>query len=39
MSSLILNGQFLVPKNLINQKYKFKFENIESALLDLIGNQ
>lgn len=39
MSSLLLNGQFLVPKNLLNQKFKFKYENIEPALLDLIGKQ
>lgn len=39
ISSLLLNGQFQVPKKILNLGYKFKYQTIEPALLDLIGNQ
>jgi uncharacterized protein len=36
MSALLLNGQFMVPRKLMNQGFNFKFVTIEQALDDLL---
>jgi uncharacterized protein len=36
MSTLVLDGQQVLPVRLINAGYKFKFEHIEAALHDLL---
>lgn len=38
MSTLLLNGQFVVPRKLLNLGFDFKFVTIDRAMDDLIGN-
>jgi uncharacterized protein (TIGR01777 family) len=38
MSTLLLNGQFIVPRKLLNLGFNFKFISIEKALDDLLGH-
>jgi hypothetical protein len=35
MSSLLLDGQFMVPRKLLDSGYKFKFEQVRPALQDI----
>ncbi|WP_412471597.1 TIGR01777 family oxidoreductase [Halobacteriovorax sp. RT-1-4] len=37
MSTLVLDGQNVYPKNLLDKGYSFKFENLEDALHNLVG--
>jgi NAD dependent epimerase/dehydratase family enzyme len=39
MSSLVLEGQYVVPKRLQEMGFKFKFEDAESALMDLYSRR
>jgi uncharacterized protein (TIGR01777 family) len=39
MSTLLLDGQFMVPRKLLNIGYNFKFFTIEQALEDLFGHR
>ena len=38
MSTLLLNGQFMVPRKLMNLGFDFKFVTIEQALDDLLSH-
>lgn len=39
MSTLLLDGQFMTPRKLLNHGFNFKFETIEQALEDLLSHQ
>jgi uncharacterized protein len=36
MSSLVLEGQFMVPQGLLDAGYKFQYKDARSALCDLL---
>ena len=38
MSTMLLNGVYTVPKRLLELGYRFRFERIEDALRDLLGD-
>ncbi|MFG1491946.1 TIGR01777 family oxidoreductase [Halobacteriovorax sp. ZH4_bin.1] len=37
MATLVLDGQNVYPKNLLEKGYKFKFDHLEDALTNLVG--
>ncbi len=37
-SQLILEGQYVVPKKLLNSNYQFQFASLENAIIDLYNN-
>jgi NAD dependent epimerase/dehydratase family enzyme len=39
MSTLVLEGQFMIPKRLQELGFTFKFENAELALKDIFSEQ
>lgn len=38
MSTLVLDGQRVIPKNLISAGYPFRYSRLEDALKDVLGN-